>query len=89
MKASAEPVSDGLVVRVHPHGDYGSEWAWGCVAKPDPGEPTTALITLAIGAPPNGGRQALQKVLSEHGYTHMRWERRRDGRVHWTQAFRT
>lgn len=44
MRVSLQPMDNVLAARVHPSGDYGDDYTWGCIIEPR-GE--VALIHLA------------------------------------------
>lgn len=74
-----------LALRVHPEGDYGSDWTWGCVVIPD-GD--IAIITLAARAPTDSERESASNLLKKLGYKYVKWERMKDNKARITRAFR-
>ena len=89
MRASTRALGPSAVeLRVHPEGGYGDAWPWGCVASPKAGEPQTAWLTLASRAPGPDERKAAAAALKALGYTHVQWERIKNGQHRHTRAFR-
>jgi len=88
MKASVEIIPNNSVnIRTHNEGGYGSDWQWGCVASPKEPGSSVAWITMVLTSPTREQKRAMERALSELGYTHYQWERRKNGERRVTREF--
>jgi len=74
MDASLTPITPpAYVARVHPDGEYGTEWGWACVVEI---RGDVAYLTGAERCPRASEARALKRALRAIGIRKTRWERR-------------
>lgn len=85
MKASAQLITDGFAIRVHPEGGYGDPYIWSCLVTVD--TDGVGVIQLVNQRPSPGVKKAVAECLMDLGIPEVRWERRKEGSARWSPPF--